>query len=177
MKNAEAIKLKPITEKEYNTIKNTIIEEYNKTKEEKAQGKKTDNYVNFNFYVKSLIGIFINNTLVGLIRIQDFIRGKSIDYYVLPAYRGNNIAGIALDKLTEKINVFYPDCEDFYINMNPNNTPSLRVIEKLGWQQDHSLDEMMMEEGGEFFSIYKMEQYKGTKLTREKIPRKTNAFN
>ncbi len=168
MKTEENMKLKSLTEKEYSTIQSTIIEEYNKTKEEKKHGRNIENYVDFTSYTKSLIGIFINNVLVGLIRLQNFIKGKSIDYYILPTYRGNNIAGIALNKLTETINSFCPDCENFYININPNNTSSLRVIEKLGWQQDYSLDEIMLEEGGEFFSIYKMEQYKEIKLTRER---------
>ena len=153
----QEIFLNKITQEEYDSVKESILEEYTKTLYEKKKGNQVYNFVNFTIFDSNILGIYINNLLVGFIKAVDFIQGKSIDIYILSKYRGRNIAFTFFQEMSDKLGFFYPDCPYFYINIHPNNKQAYQVMKKLQWEQDHSLDEIMLHEGGEFFYLYKVE--------------------
>lgn len=138
-----------VNEKQYALIQEEINREFKSNKE-----NNLPNFVNFTSYEKSTIGIYLNGALVGLFRLKSFIKGLTIDIYILPSYRGNGIANAALNQLVDEFGPCYPEADTFYANTSYGNLAANHAFQKLGWKEDHSFDERMMEEGGEFFKLY-----------------------
>ena len=135
-------------------------EEYNKIPEENLKG-----FVNFS-YSRNLNGIYCNNVLVGLISLSPAFGYLSIDMMILPAYRHHGIASLVLSKIIEQ-GKNYPEYERFICLCSPNNIASNKLMQKLHWSADTSFDDVMLNEGGEFFNIYYRDNPYYHNLTRK----------
>lgn len=112
------------------------------------------NYVHF-YYTQNTYGIFYQGVPVGLFRLDRWIeRNISISIAILNEYRGNGIAPIATDLIVDVFGEYYPDAKEFLANINPNNESSARAINKAGWKVTYEYNELMMEEGAEWFNVY-----------------------
>ena len=139
------IDLRKISIDEFNSIKDEIILEYENNKV---------NYVNFTYYSEDLNGIFCDGILVGLFRIGMYINNISIDLIIRKNYRRKSIALNAIKKIVINYGKLYPNVKYFIGNVNPANIASNKLCEKLNWEKDYSYNDIMLEEGGEFFNIY-----------------------
>ncbi len=136
--------LENITEEQFNNINNEAISE-----EEK--------WVSF-YYGRDIHGISYDDKLVGIFRLIRFIGNSlSIDMYISKEYRGKGIAAKALDQIPIVFGEKYPDVEYFMANPEPANKNSIKAVEKAQWIPEHAYDEMMYEEGGTFYKLYKKE--------------------
>ncbi len=112
-------------------------------------------FVNF-VYSNNLNGIYYDNKLLGLITLSPAFGYLSIDIMILPKYRHLGIATYILSKIAiEGQN--YPNYEKFICLCSPHNIASNKLMQKLKWSQDTSYDDVMLNEGGEFFYIYYQE--------------------
>ena len=117
-------------------------------------------------YSNNLNGIYYHNKLLGLIELSPAFGYLSIDIMILPKYRHLGIATYVLSKITmEGQNI--PNYERFICLCSPKNIASNKLMQKLKWQQDTSYDDVMLNEGGEFFYIYYHENPFYQKLTRK----------
>lgn len=143
------ITIKEIFCEEFNSIKNKIKKEYNENKEHSLP-----NFVDFTRYTPETYGIYNGKQLLGLFRFKNFIVDKTIEIYILPDFRGLNIASQATDLLIINYGSKYPKCQNFYINISNKNERSLKSIKKGDWIQTHEFDDIMMEEGAGMFTVY-----------------------
>ena len=141
--------IKILDKEEYSKIQDIIIKEYSQNKKDNIE-----NFVFFDYYSQDLYGIYLNNKLVGLYRLSPFMGELSIDYYVLPEFRGNNIIAASLDNFVLQMGAQRTDIKCFFVNINPQNEKSLKILKKLGWKQTYNYDDVMLEEGAEFFYIF-----------------------
>lgn len=142
MINYNSITLSPITEEAFNQIYDIL-----------KQDDLAKKYVFFNY--EDAHGIFYEKRLVGLFKLSSFIGNSlSISIAILNEYRGKGIAQIARMKIVELYGKEYPDVKLFISNTIPNNKSSNKSLQNLGWQQTHEYDEIMIDEGAEFFNIY-----------------------
>lgn len=122
-------------------------------------------FVNF-VYSDSLKGIYYNNKLLGLISLSPAFGYLSIDIMILPKYRHLGIATYVLSKIAIEGQNF-SNYEKFICLCSPKNIASNKLMQKLKWQQDTSYDDVMLNEGGEFFYIYYHNNPYYQKLTRK----------
>lgn len=146
----EEIEIKNVTEEEYKTVK-SIIEEDNKAF--KARGK--DPYVNFiNYYSDRLKGVYFKGTLVGFVDLGYFRGDLEIQLYILPQYRGHNIAYLLTRKVVEETSANYPTAKEIVSQVERDNESSLRVMEKLGWAHDYEHEEAVFHEEDKVRNVF-----------------------
>ena len=122
-------------------------------------------FVNF-VYADNLNGIYYNNKLLGLVKLSPVFGYLSIDIMILPKYRHLGIATYVLSKLLLD-GQNYPNYEKLICLCSPKNIASNKLMQKLKWYQDSSYDDVMLNEGGEFFNIYYQKNPYYQKLTRK----------
>ena len=136
------INFKPITEEQYEYIEKDLL------KDEKK-------YVQFTY--NDVYGIFIDDNLVGMFQLCNLWQQISIYIAIISKYRGNNFAGLALEKIINDFGAMNPSVKYFYYQIDPENVNSIKVIKKIGWQRDYSYDDVILDEGGEYFILYAKE--------------------
>ena len=109
-------------------------------------------FVNF-VYTDNLNGIYYDSRLLGLVGLSPTFNNLSIDIMILPKYRHLGIATYVLSKIILD-GQNYPNYEKFICLCSPKNIASNKLMQKLKWSQDTSYDDVMLNEGGEFFYIY-----------------------
>lgn len=122
-------------------------------------------FVNF-VYSDKLNGIYYNNKLLGLVRLSPTFGYLSIDIMILSKYRRLGIATYVLSKIVLDGQNF-PDYEKFICLCSPKNIASNKLMQKLNWYQDTSYDDVMLNEGGEFFYVYYKENPYFQKLSHK----------
>ncbi len=133
----EEIEIKNVSEEEYAQIKETIKQDNQSFKD-----RGIDPYVTFiNYYSQDLLGIYFKNTLVGLVNLGYFRGDLEIQIYVLPSYRGHNIAYLATNKIVNENSINYPTCREIICQVEFDNASSVKVMEKLGWRRDYEHEE------------------------------------
>lgn len=156
------MELRKISKEEYETVASDIKEEYKQnleiTNNNKVNKQEIDyehhNFVNFTVYVDDMYGIIVDNKITGLLLFKNFMGGLSVDIYILPKYRNKNIAFAASNILVETLGKDFPKIEDFYFNIDPNNKKSMNLMKKLNWKIDYSFEELLINEGAEYFVVY-----------------------
>ena len=141
--------LKYLSEEEFKKISNIIKDEFQKN--------TIDNpnvYVDFQSFSNKMVGIYLDNAIIGIIKTAPFVRQTSLEIYILPEYRGNNYASIATQMFIEEFGYLFNDSKKFLINIDPRNEKSLKVAKKLGWHQNYDYDEVLMDEGAEYFYVF-----------------------
>lgn len=114
-------------------------------------------FVNF-YNVKSTIGIFMDNQIIGLFNLNKFINNTlAIHIALLKEFRNHGIGGIVFEKILEEYGQIYSDVEFFIANTDYKNERAIHFFYKLGWHQTYRYDEQMDNEGGEFFIIFEKE--------------------
>ena len=109
-------------------------------------------FVNF-VYSDNLNGIYYDNKLLGLVGLSPTFNNITIDIMILPQYRHLGIATYVLNKLVlDGYN--FSDYARFMCLCSPQNYPINELMQKLKWNEDASYDDIMLNEGGEFFNIY-----------------------
>lgn len=142
MVDYNSVMLSPITEEAFNSIYNIL-----------EKDELVKKYVYFNYEYTN--GIFYKGNLVGLFKLNNFIDNSlSISIAILNEYRGKGIAQIARKQIVELYGKEYPEIKLFISNVKPENKSSNKSLQNLGWKQTHEYDEMMIDEGSEFFNIY-----------------------
>ncbi len=141
--------LKYLTEEEFKQVKDIINKEY----QENIVNNRS-NYVNFQSFSDTMVGIYLDNTIIGIIKTVPFIGQTSLEIYIFPDYRGHNYASMATQMFIEKFGNLFNSSEKFLININPHNEKSLKVAKKLGWRQNYDYDDILIEEGAEYFYIF-----------------------
>ncbi len=114
-------------------------------------------FVSFTTYSKNINGIFVNNLLVGVYSVVPTFGELSIDLLIFPEYRGRGLAKIVTPMIVDVEGEKVPEISKFYFMCSLKNVNSNSVMNKLGYQKDFSFDDIMLEEGGEFFNIYYIE--------------------
>lgn len=162
------VNIKRIKEKHFNIVKNRYesIEEKNTPKNQDVK------VINFYYKENNSFGIFYYDKLVGLITVNPFIEKMiEIRTLVLSEYRGIGIAQVAREKIVELTGNIFNEYEKYISLVNPDNTSSNKSLQNLGWIKTDELNEMMMDEGAEWFNVYyKLNPY----YNREKIIRMVN---
>ena len=111
-------------------------------------------FVNFT-YTDRTLGIYYNNLLVGLINGITFIEGNvALNIYILNDYRGKGIAQVATEKMVYEKGYLYEESKQIIANVLPSNESALKAIKSLGWKQTNEFDELMIDEGSDFYNIY-----------------------
>ena len=135
----------------------TVTEEkFNEIKENLEQEESTHNSFSYNPSSNSSSGcIFLGTQLVGLFTLCDFIENTlSVSIVLYRKYRGLGIEKCAYDKIVETYGLEFPEKDAFVINVNPSNEDELAIAQSMGLEQTHEFDDVMMNEGGEFYYIY-----------------------
>ena len=131
-------------------------EKFNEIKENLEQEESTHNSFSYNSVVAG--GIFLGTQLVGLFTLCDFIENTlSVSIVLLKKYKGLGIEKAAYDKIVETYGLEFPEKDAFVINVNPSNEDELAIAQSMGLEQTHEFDDLMMNEGGEFYSIFSKE--------------------
>lgn len=136
------INFKPITEEQYEYIEKDLLK---------------DDKIFVRFTYDDIYGIFMDDKLVGMFQLCNLWQQLSIYIAIISKYRGNNFAGIALEKIVNDFGKINPSVKYFYGQINPKNVNSNKVMEKMGWQRDYSYDDVILDEGGEYFLLYAKE--------------------
>ena len=117
--------LKYLSEEEFKQISNIIKEEFQKN--------TIDNpivYVDFQSFSNKMVGIYLDNVIIGIIKTAPFVRQTSLEIYILPEYRGN---GITTKLQTIELELAKKLDFDYIISMaHPNNIGSCKTLEKVG---------------------------------------------
>ena len=137
--------LKDLSLEDFNQVADTIKEEYETSE---------SNFLDFRTYYPNMVGIYVDNQVVGIMTTSPFVGQTSINIYILSKYRGKNYAGMATQMFVEQFGALYKDSPKFLINISPNNKKSLKVAEKLGWKQNFDYDEDLLNEGAEYFYVF-----------------------
>jgi len=110
--------------------------------------------VNFSNYE----AIVLDNKLIGLFTLNKFIEDNiTIHIELLEQFRTIETYNIIINGIIEKYGKIYPESEFFMININYDDEASINLFKNLNWTKTHEFDEIMRDEGGEFFVIYKKE--------------------
>lgn len=114
-------------------------------------------YVKFSDY-KNTYGIYLNDKLIGLFSLHLFINfNVTMHIALLKEYRNKGIGYYVLDGIIKKYGINYPDSEYFMIDVSYNNEKALNSFNKMNLKTTNEFDELMIDEGGEFFKLYKKE--------------------
>lgn len=159
MQNNNEITLMPIDEKHFSEIAPTLNND-----------TKVNKFVSF-YYSKSTNGIIFNGEVIGLFTLNKFIEDNlTIHIALLEEFRNKGICGIILNKIVAEYGKSYPESEFFMANINYENKEAIRVLEKLKWPRTYRFDDIMNNEGGEFFIIYEKENpYYNIKSLNRKV--------
>ena len=128
-------------------IVSVLKEDYLQIPKENLNG-----FVNF-VYSKNLNGIYYHNKLLGLVGLSPTFINLAIDIMILPQYRHLGIATYVLNKIV-LAGYNFPEYARFMCLCSPKNYPINKLMQKIKWNQDTSYDDIMLNEGGEFFNIY-----------------------
>lgn len=121
--------------------------------------KDNDDTKDYDFFGDSY-GIYYKDKLIGLINLSSMFDNLSITIAIKKEYRGNGFASIAVNELVENFGKDYPEIEKFIYNVSTNNISSNKAAKKLNWKETSEYDEVMLDEGGQFFNIfYKINPY------------------
>lgn len=105
---------------------------------------------------KQIYGIVLNNKVIGLFELCKFIENNvAIHAALLKDYRNMGFGGIAINKIVQEYGENNPDSEYFIANIDYKNTRAIKSIEKAGWEKTDEYNEVMIDEGSQFFIIYK----------------------
>lgn len=114
-------------------------------------------YVKFNNY-ENTYGIYLNDKLIGLFSLYLFINfNVAIHIALLKEYRNKGIGYFVLNNIIKKYGMNYTDSEYFILDVSCNNEKALNSFSKMNWKNTNEFDELMINEGGEFFKLYKKE--------------------
>ncbi len=137
-------------------MKEVTFIELNEEQKEKISHMIKSPYVNFS--KNNMIGMQIENNLVGVCSVVPFIDNSlSISLYIFEPYRGRGYAPLCTESIVLEFGQKYPEKTKFIYNINPQNVASKRVMEKLKWRYNPSYEEMLEEEGSEYFLIFEKE--------------------
>lgn len=119
------------------------------------EDKSVFQFVSFHYHALVTNGIFYNNELVGVFNLHYFFENSiSLSIAILKKYRGLGIAKTAIHKIVAIYGNKFPNVNLFIANVSQNNYDALLSFEHMGLTQTHEFDEIMLEEGSEFFSIF-----------------------
>lgn len=136
------IDLYPITEEQFKKISFIL------------NNDDDNQFVDF-YNSKSTIGIFMDNQIIGLFNLNKFINNTlAIHIALLKEFRNNGIGGIVFEKIVDEYGKTYPEIEFFIANIDYKNERAIKVLSKLNWTKTYKYDEIMINEGGEFFIIF-----------------------
>lgn len=131
------------------------------------QFKKISDILNNDINVKKFVtfsnntntyGIYLNKNLIGLFSLHLFIESNIVIHIaLLEEYRNKGIGCMVINEIIKKYGIYYPYSEYFMINISYNNEKALYSFSKTDWINTNEYDELMIEEGGEIFKIYKKE--------------------
>lgn len=115
---------------------------------------EVNKFITFN-NKKQSNGILLNNKVIGLFELYKFINGSiTIHSALLKEYRNKGIGKIIINKIVEEYGKNYPDSEYFIVNIDYKNERAIRSIEKTDWEKTYDYDEIMIDEGSQFFVLY-----------------------
>ena len=126
------------------------------TKEEYASiSEIPSNFTSFSYYNSNIRGIYLNNILIGLYSLGlTFNEYLSLDIFLISPFRGHHLAPSIIENIILYEGKNNTHIKRFIAMVSPLNERSNKVFQKLKWNVDSSYDEVMLEEGGEFFNIY-----------------------
>ncbi len=156
MINENSIILQQISKEQFNII-------YSLLREEGLE------YVSFSY--NDVNGILYKKKIIGLFKLKKFIDNNlSIDIAILNEYKGKRIAPITLEKIVKTYGEKYPNIKRFIANTSPFNKPVIKSFSNSSWTQTYEYDELMIDEGSEFYNIYYKENpyYKKEKIYQKK---------
>ena len=94
------------------------------------------------------------NTFAGVFEFVPFLdHSEEIVFHVIDHDDAKEIAETIVTTFGEKD----PNVKQFMLNVKYGNTYGMEFAKNLGWTATHEYDELMIAEGGEFFSLYKKE--------------------
>ena len=129
-------------------------EDFKKIADKLNNDPDVNKFVRFYDY-ETAVGIFYNNQLVGLFSLNRFINNSlAIHIAILKEFRNKGIGSKVLNKIVEDYGITYSEVEFFTVNINYKNKTAIDFVNKLGWNNTHKYDEIMDNEGSEFFIIY-----------------------
>lgn len=144
MVDTNYVQLRPLTREEFEYIHEIL-----------KNDSSVEEYVHFSYHSLVTNGIFYKNKLVGVFNLSYFIENSiALSIALLEDYRKLGIAKVTFDKITRIYGEQFPKAELFIANVSPNNTNAIEAFGNMGLNKTHQFDEMLLEEGAEFFSIF-----------------------
>lgn len=146
MINNEEIKFAPITEEDFLRIATAL-----------NQDPEVKQFIQF-YDKNSTIAIELGNQIIGLCSIIRFIGNNlAVHTALLKNYRNKGLGGIIFYKIAQEYGKLYPKSEKFIANIDYRNQRAIQSLEKKGINRTDRFDELMNEEGGNFYIIYELD--------------------
>lgn len=144
MVDGHLVQIKDISEIEFEEINNLLMKDPCVSK-----------YVQFSFHSLITQGIFYKSVLIGLLNLHAFIsESLSISIALLSEYRHLGISKKAIQKVIEKYGQELENIAMFIANVSPQNKNAILAFQNMDLKQTHAFDEVMIEEGAEFFLLF-----------------------
>lgn len=104
---------------------------------------------------KQLCGILLNNEVIGLFELCKFIENNvAIHIALLKEHRNKGIGKFVMDKIVETYGKEYSDSKYFIANIDYRNERAINAMENANWEKNDDYNEIMINEGSKFFTIY-----------------------
>ncbi len=144
MEDSNLLQFRTLTEEEFKNIHELLI-----------QDSSVSQYVSFSYYALVTNGIFYKGQLAGIFNLNYFI-GNSIALSIalLQKYRKIRIAKATFNKIISIYGKQFLDVDLFIANVSPNNENAMYAFGNMGLKRTHEFDEMILDEGAEFFSVF-----------------------
>ena len=143
------------TEENLISFSSMTKEEFDDLNHKFLQDKSITDFVQFSYQPLNQSGIFYNNKLIGMVYVMSFIdETLAVSIALLKEYRGLGISQVAYEKLIDLFGEKFSDYRAFVLNIAPNNIQALKSVAKTSFRQSHEFDEIMMEEGAEYFYTF-----------------------
>ncbi len=142
---------------DYNSVQfiNLSEEDFDKINTRLMEDKSVSQFVSFCYHALVTSGIFYDNKLVGVFNLHYFFENSlSLSIALLKKYRGLGIAKTVFHKIVVIYGKKFPNVNLFIANVSQKNHAAIFSFEHMGLTQTHEFDEIMLEEGSEFFSIF-----------------------
>lgn len=101
-------------------------------------------------------GIYVDNQLVGIFTLNDFIDNTiAIHFTIFKEFRNRKYGRNVLNEIVMQYGENYSDNKYFVVNIDIENQKMINLLNKTDWIKTYEYDDLMEEEGAEFFIIYK----------------------
>lgn len=143
-------------------IKSISKDIFEKINEELKHDISVSRFVCFNYSALVTNGIFYKDKLVGLLNLSYFIDNNiAVSIALLEKYRNLGIAKVVAEKIVDYYGKVFSNSKMFIFNCLNYNYNAIQAFKKMGLRETNEFDEIMMDEGADFFNnFYKENIYR-----------------